>query len=351
MMFIWCFFLSVIALSAAQEESVSINRPRARMQQPRVQIITGRFEDSTQCPPLLCISRQIRLKFFISNYLFFLDQTRCFCNLPICVSTGYMCKSSSGGCFSDFLDPTVGSAYIGRHGCVEYLTEHFCLTEKNGQIHNRDKQHPRSLLVCCSADLCNHADNPSIRILLNNSLDDDGKYPHQTPESYLYSNSEVWFRAATIAVPICGAVILFALIAVAVKLLRKENERYFQHKLRPAMYVVPTEHQHETWPSHVSVRTPIYSPAHPSAFGVNEEEDMSHRQSQMPLLVGHEGGNLANESKNDAYAKLNYVQCDRNSRKSLIVEIGKSTPDFSVAANLNLNSGDKFSKDEKRLYS
>uniref|UniRef100_A0AAR5QEL9 Activin types I and II receptor domain-containing protein n=1 Tax=Dendroctonus ponderosae TaxID=77166 RepID=A0AAR5QEL9_DENPD len=322
MMFIWCFFLSVIALSVAQEESVSINRPRARMQQPRVQIIT--------------------------------DQTRCFCNLPICVSTGYMCKSSSGGCFSDFLDPTVGSAYIGRHGCVEYLTEslrHFCLTEKNGQIHNRDKQHPRSLLVCCSADLCNHADNPSIRILLNNSLDDDGKYPHQTPESYLYSNSEVWFRAATIAVPICGAVILFALIAVAVKLLRKENERYFQHKLRPAMYVVPTEHQHETWPSHVSVRTPIYSPAHPSAFGVNEEEDMSHRQSQMPLLVGHEGGNLANESKNDAYAKLNYVQCDRNSRKSLIVEIGKSTPDFSVAANLNLNSGDKFSKDEKRLYS
>lgn len=115
------------------------------------------------------------------------------------------------------------------------------------------------------------------------------------------------------------------------------------------MYVVPTEHQHETWPGYV--RSPIYTPAHPSAFGVNEEDDMSHRQFQVPLLVGHEGAHPANESKNDAYAKLNYIQCDSNSRKSLIVELGKSTADFSLAANLNLNSADKFGKDQKSMFS
>lgn len=34
--------------------------------------------------------------------------------------------------------------------------------------------------------------------------------------------TDIWFRAATIAVPICGAVILFMLIAIAVKILRTD---------------------------------------------------------------------------------------------------------------------------------
>jgi len=54
---------------------------------------------------------------------------------------------------------------------------------------------------------------------------------HQHPEIYLYSDSEVWFRAATIAVPICGAVILFVLIALAVKILKNENRNSLHHKL------------------------------------------------------------------------------------------------------------------------
>lgn len=47
----------------------------------------------------------------------------------------------------------------------------------------------------------------------------------------LYTESEVWFRAATIAVPICGAVILLALIGLAVKLLRTESSTNANHKL------------------------------------------------------------------------------------------------------------------------
>lgn len=38
-----------------------------------------------------------------------------------------------------------------------------------------------------------------------------------------YANSDVWFKAATIFVPICGAVILFVLIALAIRLLRAES--------------------------------------------------------------------------------------------------------------------------------
>ncbi|KAJ8984981.1 hypothetical protein NQ317_016892 [Molorchus minor] len=52
----------------------------------------------------------------------------CFCNLPSCVTTGYMCKSIGGGCFSDLLDQPAATAphssvYRGRHGCLELLSE------------------------------------------------------------------------------------------------------------------------------------------------------------------------------------------------------------------------------------
>lgn len=38
-----------------------------------------------------------------------------------------------------------------------------------------------------------------------------------------YNSNEVWFKAAIIAVPICGVVILFLLIFLAVKILRTDS--------------------------------------------------------------------------------------------------------------------------------
>ena len=53
------------------------------------------------------------------NIGLFTGDVRCFCNLPVCVATGYMCKSQGGGCFSDLEDyPDV---YKARHGCLEML--------------------------------------------------------------------------------------------------------------------------------------------------------------------------------------------------------------------------------------
>ena len=38
-----------------------------------------------------------------------------------------------------------------------------------------------------------------------------------------YTTNEIWFRAATIVIPIFGALFIFALIVLAVKLLRSES--------------------------------------------------------------------------------------------------------------------------------
>lgn len=329
--------LSVIISSILAEESVTINKPRTRNQSPWVQINT--------------------------------DHVRCFCNLPACVATGYMCKSSSGGCFSDLLDSSRSSAYRGRHGCIEYLSEsqrsRCPIGDKDGQLHVQNNQHSQSLLVCCTNDMCNHVDNPNTKNLLNNTLgaeDTDGRF-QQDRETFLYSDSEVWFRAATIAVPICGAVILFVLIALAVKILKSEEQNSPHHKLGPAMYVVPSEqkHAHDKWNEHqykqYLSKKPYYPQAHPNAFAVREDDNV-HRSFEIPLLVEirdvnnlNSSCNNVSENKNDTNAKLNLMQCESNSSRSIILEIGKSTPDYSLAANMNLNKEEKFSKNEKTMLS
>lgn len=43
------------------------------------------------------------------------------------------------------------------------------------------------------------------------------------PISPGYNSNEVWFKAAIIAVPICGTVILFVLIVLAIKILRTDT--------------------------------------------------------------------------------------------------------------------------------
>lgn len=55
--------------------------------------------------------------------------------------------------------------------------------------------------------------------------------PYIKPPDNGYSSADVWFKAATIAVPICGAVILFALIALAIRILRNEAQSSSDYKL------------------------------------------------------------------------------------------------------------------------
>jgi len=170
-------------------------------------------------------------------------EIRCYCNLPACITTSYMCKSEGLGCFSNlvaFADVTKAS-----HGCLDLLDG-----ERQDQCQNEPSSHtvtqPRSLLLCCYRDLCNHVDSPETRQRFNDSvlassLVNDMDRGVMVVHSRLrqstapgYTSAEVWFRAATIAVPICGALILLVLIALAVRILQSDSmdERVLAAKLR-----------------------------------------------------------------------------------------------------------------------
>lgn len=105
----------------------------------------------------------------------------------------------------------------------------------------KKKNDQKSLIFCCYHDMCNHVDSPQTKNLINNTLLADtldnsresrlSQHIEDAHQPLDYSNSQVWFRAATIAVPVCGAVILFVLIALAVKILRSENQNSVNHKL------------------------------------------------------------------------------------------------------------------------
>lgn len=177
-----------------------------------------------------------------SELRFSAEYVRCYCNLPTCVSTNYMCKSDGGGCFSEFRAATgVASSYRGRHGCLELLDQS---TEKLKCQNEEDEiqENPNNtILHCCYHNMCNYGLNIKPKFRINTTSQGEGadikveNISNQEPIGY--SNSEVWFRAATIAVPICGAVILFVLIVLAMKILKSERDNSYDHKLGSPMYI------------------------------------------------------------------------------------------------------------------
>ncbi|CAG9786575.1 unnamed protein product [Diatraea saccharalis] len=160
------------------------------------------------------------------------DGVRCYCNTAQCVSTGYMCRSpSDGGCYSELAPRRTHHA---RHGCLHHLaeTENEALSRcQNSPVAGRPPPSgEHSLLLCCFRDMCNHEDSPLSTARLNfTSGDVDTNSVASERGGY---NGEVWFKAATIAVPVCGALILFLLVAVAVRLLKADALLHADRKLR-----------------------------------------------------------------------------------------------------------------------
>ncbi|CAH4027076.1 unnamed protein product [Pieris brassicae] len=171
------------------------------------------------------------------------EGVRCYCNTAQCVSTGYMCRSrKGGGCYSE-LPPR---RHHSRHGCLHHLAER----EEDALSHCQNAPSsggppPReySLLLCCFKDLCNHEDSPLARARLNLTATDSEGNTVASERGASY-NGEVWFKAATIAVPVCGALILFLLVAVAVRLLRADALLHADRKLRGG-YITPPQYNTE----------------------------------------------------------------------------------------------------------
>lgn len=161
------------------------------------------------------------------------DGVRCYCNTAQCVSTGYMCRSPGElGCYSEL--PAPRRTYHARHGCLHHLAE----SEKealsrcqNSPMSGGPPPREHSLLLCCFKDLCNHEDSPIARARLNLTIVDSEGSAVASERGANY-NGEVWFKAATIAVPVCGALILFMLVAVAVRLLKADALLQADRKLR-----------------------------------------------------------------------------------------------------------------------
>ncbi|XP_016049585.1 BMP and activin membrane-bound inhibitor homolog [Erinaceus europaeus] len=156
-------------------------------------------------------------------------EIRCYCDAAHCVATGYMCKSELSACFSRLLDPQNTHSPL-THGCLDSLasTADVCRA-KQAQNHS-DTTVPT--LECCHEDMCNYRGLQDVLAAPRGEASAQGDRPRHggsrgliTKVQELTSSRELWFRAAVIAVPIAGGLILVLLVMLALRMLRSENKR------------------------------------------------------------------------------------------------------------------------------
>ncbi|NWX17353.1 BAMBI inhibitor, partial [Aegotheles bennettii] len=160
----------------------------------------------------------------------FLGEIRCYCDAAHCVATGYMCKSELSACFSRLLDPQNTHSPL-THGCLDSIasTADICQAK---QAQNHSGTTTTSTLECCHEDMCNYRGLHDVLSPSRGETSGQGsRYQHDSSRNLitkvqeLTSSKELWFRAAVIAVPIAGGLILVLLIMLALRMLRSENKR------------------------------------------------------------------------------------------------------------------------------
>lgn len=93
-------------------------------------------------------------------------EIRCYCNESGCVSTGYMCKSSLGKCYS--MLTYEGDITHSVHGCLDSVkTEDRNLCSGDRELTKRKKSADWPVLLCCKDDMCNYIDSLDINIVVN----------------------------------------------------------------------------------------------------------------------------------------------------------------------------------------
>ncbi|OXU26702.1 hypothetical protein TSAR_004956 [Trichomalopsis sarcophagae] len=145
-------------------------------------------------------------------------EVRCYCNQPHCVSQGYMCRGR--GCFTELPIPPMN----GRH--FQQLTSRPEHAAYSGCLERSFAERPCPPgKLCCEQDMCNHVDSPAMRSRLNKTLqvllgEHRTYFDTMQPAGQEVQTSDGWFRTATIAVPICGFVVLLILASLAIRLLQ-----------------------------------------------------------------------------------------------------------------------------------
>lgn len=120
------------------------------------------------------ISLSPHIHIYISIYGIFLlliaGEIRCHCNESGCISTGYMCKSRLGMCYSLLQreEMDINENTLSVHGCAENLrTAHRDLCSDNSKGQSNDIIRTSTslegefspLLLCCKKDMCNYEKN------------------------------------------------------------------------------------------------------------------------------------------------------------------------------------------------
>jgi hypothetical protein len=161
----------------------------------------------------------------------------------------------------------------------------------------------------------------------------------------------VWFRAATIAVPVCGAVILFVLIALAIKILRSENQNYTTHKLGTSPYEhrMSSQNKYGCDKLERTYDNILKKPQQQKCSYHYPGDDL--QRIQVPLLIQNGISTHHSGNKNETNAKLNLMQGDASvvsdyreaSKASVVLDIEKVAPKCSKANLVNhVNNDTKY---------
>ncbi|XP_068615966.1 LOW QUALITY PROTEIN: BMP and activin membrane-bound inhibitor homolog [Brachionichthys hirsutus] len=184
-------------------------------------------------------------------------EIRCYCDAPHCVATGYMCKSELNACFTKVLDPLSANSPL-THGCLDPVAGGVC-GGGGGGSRSVDVLSGASAaaLDCCHDDMCNYRGLHDLAHTRDST--DHGRYQPDggsrhlvTRVQELASAKEVWFRAAVIAVPIAGGLILVLLIMLALRMLRSENKRLQDQRQQMLSRLHYSFHGHHTKKGHVA---------------------------------------------------------------------------------------------------
>ncbi|KAM3929672.1 BMP and activin membrane-bound inhibitor homolog [Leptodactylus fuscus] len=173
------------------------------------------------------ISLWLQLELCAMAILLTKGEIRCYCDAPHCVATGYMCKSELNACFSRLLDPQNTNSPL-THGCLDSMAKTTDMCKATTDVKSGATV-PK--LECCHEDMCNYRGLHDVLSHPKSEPSGGSKYQHESTRNLitkvqeLTSSKELWFRAAVIAVPIAGGLILVLLIMLALRMLRSENKR------------------------------------------------------------------------------------------------------------------------------
>ncbi|MBN3311162.1 BAMBI inhibitor, partial [Amia calva] len=187
-------------------------------------------------------------------FLFPPGEIRCYCDAPHCVATGYMCKSELNACFTRLLDPRNTNSPL-THGCLDSFsnTAEVCHAKTI-----EDFTGSSSRLECCHDDMCNYRGLHDLSHTRGDTSEHGTRYQPENSRNLitrvqeLASAKEVWFRAAVIAVPIAGGLILVLLIMLALRMLRSENKRLQDQRQQMLSRLHYSFHGHHTKKGHVA---------------------------------------------------------------------------------------------------